>query len=155
MIKIRKTALRRRAAAREAIFGGCKLKIRAYRHPMRFALHIRKPDSHHGLPGFDGIDVFICNISAVVLAFTGHRPLPTVHCSLPIVHSSPKEIPRRRPRAYRICNTGYIDGGLRRGGLGGGGPRGTGLSERLHRVGRIGCRLRLSASRFFVRRANR
>ena len=40
----------------------------------------------------------------------------------------PKEIPRRRPRAYCICNTVCMDGGLHRGGLGGRGPRGTGLS---------------------------
>ena len=74
-----------------------------------------------------------------------------IHCCNLIT----KTFPGAGPRAYRICNAICKTGGLCRGGLGGGGPRGTGLSERLHRVGRTGGRLRLSASRFFVRRANR
>ena len=45
--------------------GRCMQKIRTYRHNKRFALHIRKPDSRHGLPGFlifDSVGLFICNI---------------------------------------------------------------------------------------------
>ena len=45
--------------------GRGKQKIRTYRHNKRFALHIRKPDSRHGLPGFlifDSVGLFICNI---------------------------------------------------------------------------------------------
>ena len=40
-----------------------------------------------GCPVFN-ISVFICDIPAFVLAFTGQRPLPTVHCSLFTVHCS-------------------------------------------------------------------
>ena len=66
-----------------------------------------------------------------------------------------KRFPGAGPRAYRICNTVCNDGGLRRGSSRKGRLGGDCLSERLHRVGWAGCRLRLSASRFFVRRANR
>ena len=167
---------------------------------MRFALHIGKPDSRHGLPGFSMVWVHLyLNISCCSCFFltTDHCPLPAAHyplpvaccplptvscalripycsfqsippnaqkvgisefrrstapvCKLPKIHPPPKEIPRRGPPGipylqYRMHFWGPCAGeGL------GGGPRGTGLSERLHRVGRAG-QIR---SRFFVRRANR
>ena len=114
-----------------------------------------------GCPVFDDMGVFISNISALALAFdwpmtTELCPLFTVHCSLLIAHCQlpirpQKKFPGAGPWAYRICNTVCICGGLCRGRSRRGRLGGTGLSERLHRVGRAG-QIR---SRFFVRRVCR
>ena len=75
------------------------------------------------------------------LLFTSHRPLFTAHCSLHIANcsSAPKRnSPAQAPGIPYLQYSMRKSGALRRGGLGGGGPRGTGLSERLHRVGRAG-----------------
>ena len=66
-----------------------------------------------GCPVFDDIGVFLCNIPTVALAFD--CPLFTVHCSLLIAHCHhppQKKFPGAGPRAYRICNTECISGGL-------------------------------------------
>ena len=63
------------------------------------------------------------NISAVTLAFywplhSIHSLLPVAHCSLHIANYSirpQKKFPGAGPRAYCICNTVCIDGGLCRG----------------------------------------
>ena len=134
--------------------------MRAYRHTKRFALHIRKPDSRHGLSGFSMVWVYsyvkyvIYNISAGAIPF--YWPLHFIHCSLHIANwiSSLKKIsmasiqsaapvrkfpkfirpqkkfPGAGPRAYRICNTVCIDGGLCRGRSRRGRLGGTGLSLR-------------------------
>ena len=52
---------------------------------MRFALHIRKPDSRHGLPGFSMVWVHLyLNISCCSCFFlaTDHWPLPAARCPL-------------------------------------------------------------------------
>ena len=62
-----------------------------------------------GCPVFDDMGVFICNISAFALAFTGHRPLPIIHCSL-LIANCPSALKRNSPaqapaNAYGIANT--------------------------------------------------
>ena len=58
---------------------------------------------------------------------------------------------RVSPRSFPAASISHRGRAAAGEGLAGGGPRGTGLSERLHRVGRAG-QIR---SRFFVRRASR
>ncbi len=67
-----------------------------------------------GCPVFDNMGVFLCNISAFALIFTGYRllpavhfPLPAVHCSLLIAHCQlfirpQKNFPGAGPREYRV-----------------------------------------------------
>ena len=80
-----------------------------------------------GCPVFDDMGVFICNISAFALAFTGHRPLPIIHCSLLIANCQlsirpQKKFPGTGPRkCIRYCKYG-MPGGLRRGKSGRGRP---------------------------------
>ena len=101
--------------------------MRAYRHPMRFALHIKEPDSLHGLPDFYNMGIFTCNISAVALAFTDHRSLPTVHCSLLIANgpSAPKGNSPARAPGHTVFAIPYTKLGACAGeGLAGGAPEG-------------------------------
>ena len=68
---------------------GGKQKIRAYCHQSDLPCISENRTAAMGCPVFDGIDVFLCNISAFALAFdgpptTGHCSLLIANCQLPI-----------------------------------------------------------------------